>query len=67
VAQVTPALLGQVNVESLGRPGDALPGDVSFSVADALYLIESSYGVSDMTCIDQWLFPLFGEGELVVA
>jgi hypothetical protein len=67
VAQITPALLRYLYSEPLGGSRDALPSSVAFSVAHAFYLIETSNGVSDMTCVDQRLLPLFGEGELVVA
>ncbi len=67
MAQVTPALLRYLHAELLGGIHDAIPRSVAFGVTHALYLIEASYGVSDMACVCQRLFPLFGESELIAA
>jgi hypothetical protein len=67
VAQITPALLRYLYSEPLGGFRDALPSSVALIVVNALDLVEASYSVPDVTCVDQRLFPLLGEGELVVA
>ena len=67
MTQIAPTLLRNLDAEPLGCLCDALPRFVVFNVGDALHLIEASYCVSDMTCVNQRLFPLFGEGELVVS
>jgi hypothetical protein len=51
--------------EPLGGFDYALPGLVSFSVANALYLVEASYGVSHMTGVDQRFLSLLRKGKLV--
>ena len=67
MAQISPAFLRQLDAELLRGLHNALPRPVSFGVAHALHLIESGYGVSDVTRVDQRLFPLCGKSELVVA
>ena len=66
MAQVTPAFFRYWTPNFLAASVMRSHARVAFSVAHALHLIESGYRVSDMTCVDQRLFPLCGEGELVV-
>ena len=64
--QITPAVLRYQYSEPLRGFDYALPSHVAFSVAHALYLVKTSYGVPDMSCVDQRFFPLLRKGELVV-
>ena len=66
MAQITPTRLRYLYTELLGSFDYALPRCVAFSVAHALYLVEASYRVSDMTCVDQRFFPLLRKGECIV-
>jgi hypothetical protein len=67
VAQVTPAFFRYPYPEPAGGVPNTLPRHRAFSVSNALNLIKASYCTSNVTCVNQGLFPLRRESELLVA